>query len=200
MRNDVFKKLALIFCGAIKSSLTSIILMLCLLVVGQSCVIAAESVAYKNWIVDITNNTTEAHIANDSGSSFGLFCSRDSCLFYVHQNFDCKPGEKYSALVNSGAVSGPVSVECAKINGNIFQILVPFNLVLEASKNAEVIGFAFPLSNGAFTVARFSLAGSAEAMKRTLIEAAKAHQPTAPAPSEPPVSPPGSKGLKDIVI
>ena len=200
MQNDVFKKLALFFCGVIKASLTSIILILCLLFVGQSCAIAAESVAYKNWIVDITNNTTEAHTANDSGSSFGLFCSRDSCLFYVHQNFDCKPGEKYSALVNSGAVSGPISVECAKINGTVFQILVPFNLVLEASKNAEVIGFAFPLSNGAFTVARFSLAGSAEAMKRTLIEAAKAHQPAAPAPSEPPISPPGSKGLKDIVI
>ena len=200
MQNDVFKKLALIFCGAVKAPLICLFLTLCFLVVGQSSVIAAESVAYQNWIVDITNNTTEAHTANDSGSSFGLFCSRDSCLFYVHQNFDCKPGEKYSALVNSGAVSGPVSVECAKINGNIFQILVPFNLVLEASKNAEVIGFAFPLSNGTFTVARFSLAGSAEAMKRTLIEAAKAHQPAAPAPSEPPISPPGSKGLKDIVI
>ena len=200
MQNDVFKKLALIFCGAVKAPLTCLFLILCFLIVGQSKVIAAESVAYKNWIVDITNNTTEARTANDSDSSFGLFCSKDSCLFYVHQNFDCTPGEKYSALVNSGAVSGPVFVECTKINGNIFQILEPFNLVLEASKNAEVIGFAFPLSNGAFTVARFSLAGSAEAMKRTLIEAAKAHQPAAPAPSEPPVRPPGSKGLKDIVI
>ena len=200
MKKAVFKNLALSFCRTIKGSLKCLFLTLCFLFLSQSKVIAAESVTYKNWIVDITNNTTEAHTANDSGSSFGLFCNRDSCLFYVHQNFDCKPGEKYSALVNSGAVSGPISVECAKINGNVFQILVPFNLVLEASKNAEVIGFAFPLSNGAYTVARFSLAGSAEAMKRTLIEAAKANKPAAPVPSEPPISQPGSKGLKDIVI
>ncbi|MBT8569231.1 hypothetical protein G6705_04635 [Polynucleobacter paneuropaeus] len=160
----------------------------------------AESVAYQNWIVDITGATTEAHTANDSNSSFGLFCSGDTCLFYVHQNFDCKPGEKYSALVNSGAVSGPISVQCAKINGNVFQILDPFNLVLDASKNAEVIGFAFPLSNGAFTVARFSLAGSADAMKRTLLEASKAKQRANPTPNEPPLNQPGTKGLKDILI
>jgi hypothetical protein len=167
---------------------------------SSSISLAVESVAYQNWVVDISSNNTEAHTINESGSSFGLFCSGDTCLFYLHQNYDCKPGEKYSALINSGSLSGPVTLQCTKINGSTFQIIDPFNLVLDACKNFAIVSFAIPLSDGRFTIARFSLAGSAEAMRFTLIEASKAKLRPQPSPAEPFDNQPGAKGLKDITL
>lgn len=166
--------------------------------------LAGEKVAYQNWIVDMNGVTTEAYTANDSKSSFGVFCAADKCLFYLHQALQCQPNTKYSVLMNSATVSTALSMQCTQIGGNFFQILDPFDAVLNAVKAGETIGFAVALQSGAFGVTRFSLAGATDAIKRALVEASKAAQqpPVSPAaPVQPPApSSPGMRGLKDILI
>jgi len=173
--------------------------------ISSQLVIAGEKVAYQNWIVDMNGATTEAYTANDSKSSFGVFCAADKCLFYLHQALQCQPGAKYSVLMNSASISTALSMQCTQIGGNLFQILDPFDAVLNAVKAGDTIGFAVALQSGAFGVTRFSLAGSTDAIRRALQEAAKAVQrpnqpvPATPAPV-PPANSPGMRGLKDILI
>lgn len=133
----------------------------------------AEKLASQNWVADLNGQTNEAYTANDSKSSFGVFCSGEKCLFYLHQGLNCTPGTKYSVLVNSQTVSTALSMECTQIGGNLFQILDPFEAVLRATQTGEMIGFAVALQSGAFAVNRFSLVGAKPAIERVLLEAAK---------------------------
>lgn len=182
-----------------------VLTVLCLLSFLSLQATAGEKVAYQNWIVDISSATTEAYTANDSKSSFGVFCAADKCLFYLHQALQCQPGAKYSVLMNSATVSTALSIQCTQIGSNLFQILDPFDAVLNAVKAGDTIGFAVALQSGAFSVTRFSLAGSTDAIKRALVEAAKtAQRPVKPNPAlptpVPPANSPGMRGLKDILI
>lgn len=133
----------------------------------------AERLALQSWIVDLNGQTNEAHTANDSKSSFGVFCSGEKCLFYLHQSLKCDPGAKYSVLMNSQAISTALSMECTQIGGNLFQILDPFEEVLRVTQAGEVICFAIALQSGAFAVNPFSLAGAKPAIERAFLEAAK---------------------------
>ena len=143
----------------------------CLLMLSISAY--AEKLASQNWVADLNGQTNEAYTANDSKSSFGVFCSGEKCLFYLHQSLKCDPGTKYSVLMNSQTVSTALSMECTQIGGNLFQILDPFEAVLRATQAGEMIGFAVALQSGAFAVNRFSLVGAKPAIERTLLEAAK---------------------------
>lgn len=90
--------------------------------------------------------------------------------------------------MNSPGVSTALSMECTLINGNVFQILTPFNTVLQATQGGDGIGFAVALQSGAFGVTRFSLAGAKQAIERVLTEAAnskKREQKPIPVPSSP---------------
>lgn len=147
------------------------LLSLCILLASLSA--HAEKLVSQNWILDLNGQINEAHTANDSKSSFGVFCSGEKCLFYLHQALKCEPGTKYSVLMNSQTISTALSMECNQIGGNLFQILDPFEAVLRASQAGEMIGFAVALQSGAFAVNRFSLAGAKPAIERALLEAAK---------------------------
>jgi len=156
----------------------------------------AEKLVSQNWIVDLNGQKNEAYTANDSKSSFGVFCSGEKCLFYLHQALKCDPGAKYSVLMNSQTVSTALSMECTQIGGNLFQILDPFDAVLKATQAGELIGFAVALQSGAFAVTRFSLAGAKPAIERALLEAAKSKfRDQKPPPENTPKS-----TLKDIAI
>ena len=154
---------------------------------------AGEKVAYQNWVVDMNGATTEAYTANDSKSSFGVFCAADKCLFYLHQALKCQPNAKYSVLMNSASVSTALSMQCTQIGGNLFQILDPFDQVLNAVKAGGNIGFAVALQGGAFSVYRFSLNGALPAIQRALDEASKKRLLK---PTQPMVQP----GFKDITL
>lgn len=148
-------------------------------VLGLACLLIlsiaayAEKLASQNWVADLNGQTNEAYTANDSKSSFGVFCSGEKCLFYLHQSLKCDPGTKYSVLMNSQTVSTALSMECTQIGGKLFQILDPFEAVLRATQAGEMIGFAVALQSGAFAVNRFSLVGAKPAIERALLEAAK---------------------------
>lgn len=156
----------------------------------------AQKLVAQNWVLDLNGQTNEAHTANDSKSSFGVFCSGEKCLFYLHQSLKCEPGAKYSVLMNSQAISTALSMECTQIGGNLFQILDPFDAVLKATQTGEMIGFAVALQSGAFAVTRFSLAGAKTAIERTLLEAAKSKFRD----QKPPLENTPKSTLKDIAI
>jgi hypothetical protein len=159
----------------------------------------AQKIAFQNWALDISGQTTEAYTANDSKSSFGVFCAGDQCLFYLHQALNCEPGTKYSVLLNSQTVATALSMECTRIGGNLFQILNPFETVLRAVQAGDTIGFAVALQSGAFAVTRFSLAGAKPAIERALLEAAnsKSRQTKPSGPTPPPSN---NRSPKDIAI
>ena len=137
---------------------------------------AGDKIVYQNWIAELGGKTNEAYTIADPNTSFGSFCSGEQCLFYLHQSFVCSPGAKYSVLMNSPSVSTALTMECTLINGNIFQILSPFETVLKATQAGESIGFAVALQSGAFAVTRFSSVGAKPAIERVLVEAATSKQ------------------------
>ena len=156
-----------------------------------------QKIAFQNWMLDISGQTTEAYTANDSKSSFGVFCAGEQCLFYLHQALNCEPGTKYSVLLNSQTVATALSMECTRIGGKLFQILNPFESVLRAAQAGDTIGFAVALQSGAFAVTRFSLAGAKPAIERALLEAAnsKNRQTKPSTPTPPPSSNPRPKDI-----
>jgi hypothetical protein len=103
-----------------------------------------QKIAFQNWMLDISGQTTEAYTANDSKSSFGVFCAGEQCLFYLHQALNCEPGTKYSVLLNSQTVATALSMECTRIGGKLFQILNPFESVLRAGKQATRLALQWP--------------------------------------------------------
>ena len=158
---------------------------------------STQKIAFQNWVLDISGQTTEAYTANDSNSSFGVFCAGEQCLFYLHQALNCEPGTKYSVLLNSQTVATALSMECTRIGGKLFQILNPFETVLRAAQAGDTIGFAVALQSGAFAVTRFSLAGAKPAIERALLEAAtsKNRQTKPSTPTPPPSSNPRPKDI-----
>ena len=149
---------------------------------------AGEKIAIQNWVAELNGQVNEAYTVNGPQSSFGMFCSGEQCLFYLHQNLRCIPGEKYSVLMNGPPISSALTMECTQINGNLFQILKPFDEVLKGIQNGEAIGFAVALQSGAFAVNRFSLSGANVVIKRVMQEAAQSKQnnvnPLVPAPQK----------------
>ena len=176
----------------IRSLLAQFFLLLTLFLQGQA--FANEKIAYQNWIVEIGPETTEAYTANDSNSSLGLFCGGTTCVFYLNPNLNCQPNTKNAVLMNGSTVSAAIGMQCTLVGQHYFQILDPFDQVLNAVKAGGNIGFAVALQGGAFSVYRFSLNGALPALQRALDEATKKRQkPVQPLPMQTP-------GFKDITL
>ena len=177
----------------IKRFLVSLSFLLAMLLQVQA--FASEKVAYQNWVVEIGPETTEAYTANESNSSLGLFCGGTTCVFYLNPNLNCQPNTKNAVLMNGSAVSAAIGMQCTLVGKHYFQILDPFDQVLNAVKAGGNIGFAVALQGGAFSVYRFSLNGALPALQRALDEAAKKRQvrPSQPLPNQAP-------GFKDITL
>ena len=104
------------------------------LLIGLSVAHANDKIAYQNWAVEIGPETTEAYTANESASTFGLFCGGTTCVFYLKPNLNCVPNTKNSVLMNTGITSAALGMQCTQIGQYYFQILDPFDVVLNALK------------------------------------------------------------------
>ena len=149
--------------------LARVALLSAILLSSQAC---AEKVSYQNWVADLNGKNNEAYTIADPNTSFGVYCASEQCLFYLRQNLNCTAGAKYSVLMNSPSISTALNMECTPINGNVFQILTPFNAGLQATQAGDGVGFAVALQSGAFAVTRFNLQGAKQAIDRVLTEAA----------------------------
>ena len=167
------------------------------LLIGLSVAHANDKIAYQNWAVEIGPETTEAYTANESASTFGLFCGGTTCVFYLKPNLNCAPNTKNSVLMNTGITSAALGMQCTHIGQYYFQILDPFDVVLNALKAGDSIGFAVALQGGAFSVTRFSLQGALPAIQKAIDEAAR--KKMQPAPNQQMV-PQNRPGFKDITL
>ncbi|MBU3605080.1 hypothetical protein [Polynucleobacter sp. AP-Kaivos-20-H2] len=159
---------------------------------------AEDLAAYQDWRVQKTLNSIEAYTAPNANASFGLYCIGDQCVFYLHDALRCQPGSISPVLMSSIGSAASISMQCTQVGGNLFQILQPFTAVLNTLKTSGIVSFAVPLQAGTFGISSYSLAGSAEAIKRALFEAAKSKEPVPQVPPKPPI--PGSKKLQEINI
>ena len=167
------------------------------LLIGLSVAYANDKIAYQNWAVEIGPETTEAYTANESASTFGLFCGGTTCVFYLKPNLNCVPNTKNSVLMNTGITSAALGMQCTQIGQYYFQILDPFDVVLNALKTGDSIGFAVALQGGAFSVTRFSLQGALPAIQKAIDEAAR--RKMQPVPNQQMV-PQNRPGFKDITL
>ena len=167
------------------------------LLIGLSVAHANDKIAYQNWAVEIGPETTEAYTANESASTFGLFCGGTTCVFYLKPNLNCVPNTKNSVLMNTGITSAALGMQCTQIGQYYFQILDPFDVVLNALKTGDSIGFAVALQGGAFSVTHFSLQGALPAIQKAIDEAAR--KKMQPAPNQQMV-PQNRPGFKDITL
>lgn len=158
---------------------------------------ANEKLTYQNWAVELGSDSTEAYTANESASSFGLFCGGTTCVFYLKQNINCVPNTKNAVLMNTGHTSAAIGMQCTLVGKYYFQILDNFDLVFNAVKIGESIGFAVALQGGAFSVARFSLQGAMPAIQKTIDLAAR--KKLQPAPNQN-LIPHSRPGFKDITL
>ncbi|MBU3637940.1 hypothetical protein [Polynucleobacter sp. es-MAR-4] len=177
----------------IKRLLTSLFVLMPMTFHGQA--FANEKLTYQNWVVEVGTETTEAYTVNDSNSSLGLFCGGSTCVFYLNPNLNCQPNTKNAVLMNGSTVSAALGMQCTLVGKHYFQILDPFDQVMNAVKAGGNIGFAVALQGGAFSVYRFSLNGSLPAIQRALEEASRRGQPKSsqPMPNQAP-------GFKDITL
>ena len=179
-------------------AIRKIVLLLCAVLI--SFVAQAQSkVVINDWQIQSTNSSIEAYTVGGPNLSFGLYCAAHQCMFYLHDSLLCRPGSKSPVLMSGINATASINLQCANINGVLFQILEPFNAVLNVIKVGGFVSFAVPIQNGSFGVSRFSLNGAPEAIKQALEEASRSKQQGIP--KEAPAQPiPGTRRPQDISI
>jgi hypothetical protein len=157
----------------------------------------AEPVIFQDWGTGMGKDNTFMFAAtvNDSGETFGEFCyfKTKSCSWYVLLHTACKPGTVTPVLANSDASALPLVVTCngqmpgGELYSDAFGNWKDLETVLTDSIH---IGFAIPLAEDRFTVARFSLNGRTKSTQ--VMEAAFAAQVSRP--------PEGRQGTADQTL
>ena len=164
---------------------------------------ATEKAVIGNWVIQTSAGSIEASTSAGS-TSFGMYCQSDQCMFYLHDSLRCHPGSRSPILMSGLGNAASLNMQCAQINGVLFQILEPFNTVLDEIRRGGIVSFAAPLQNSSFGVSRFSLNGGFEAVRKALQEAGNVKKaipkPVDPTPAQPLQSVPGSRRLQDIMI
>jgi hypothetical protein len=128
----------------------------------------AQKARHEDWVVDLSSGTySEAYTSNDSNSVLGIYCV-DKCMAYVDPNINCDVNSKYNLFVNSSMGAVAMDATCVHLKDRQIRVLDKLDLILEQSKSGDRIGFAFALKDGSFKVVRFSMNGSATAIRRAL--------------------------------
>ena len=128
---------------------------------------ASKPVSYGRWIVIREGEWVEASTDNGSGSEFGLLCSAE-CMIYLDFRIECEDGHDYPAMINSGAGAVSISMRCHHYGDRPIFITEASGDYVDMLEQGKEVGFAFPLQNGQFRVARFSTHGGYEAILAAL--------------------------------
>jgi len=134
---------------------------------------AQEKITVDRWQILSQGLTTETYTSSDAAGTFGMFCTGEKCVFYLHHSITCQPNARYSVLLNSQSVSTAISMKCTLVGKDLFWILSPFDALLKAVQVGDQIGFAVALQSGEFAVSKYSLSGAKKAINDSLVMAAK---------------------------
>lgn len=157
---------------------------------------------FDRWTLESKEIITEAYTTSESNTTFGIFCSANQCMFYLHQPTACLPNQRYPALVRNQLQAQAITMKCTLVGNKLFLILEPFNTLLQATQIGEQISFAVSLQSNEFITARFSLSGARQAVTQALqISSQKAVPKVAPPvqPAPPKIPQPVRPNPKDSV-
>lgn len=163
---------------------------------------ALAQTVFDRWTLESKEIITEAYTTSESNTTFGIFCSANQCMFYLHQPTACLPNQRYPALVRNQLQAQAITMKCTLVGNKLFLILEPFNTLLQATQIGEQISFAFSLQSYEFITARFSLSGARQAVTQALqISSQKAVPKVAPPaqPAPPKIPQPVRPNPKDSV-
>ena len=165
---------------------------------GSGVALAQTSIS--QWTLESKEITTEAYTAGETNTTFGIFCSANQCMFYVHQPSVCLPNQRYPALVRNQIQTHAITMKCTLVGAKLFLILEPFNTVLQVTQIGEQISFAYALQSTDFITMRFSLSGARQTIQEALQISAKKgapKPPVTPPPNPPKLTPPARPNTKD---
>jgi hypothetical protein len=127
----------------------------------------------KAWsVAKFDNGMAVAGTQNESGSVLGLACnSSGQCVVFMTpaSQFQCVNGSKHPIFVNSNSGAALLQTVCARVpqggKKRIVLVFEDFEQVTKLILRDEMAGFCIPMTSGNFRVVRFSLSGSARALK-----------------------------------
>ncbi len=160
------------------------------LLLAAAAVLAFSGVArgqpYGAWVTgEIPGVGHYAATGTEGGNMLGQYCfdeaGRCAYLLGVHQA--CEPGKSYPVFATSDTGSQLFKLYCSgRLGEGRYQYLfASFDEIHLTVLSASWIGFSFPPLGDEFTVVRFSLVGSNEAIARMLAEFAAGLSRSAPA-------------------
>ena len=145
--------------------------------------LSAQRQNFNDWTTGVTTtgNALYAATANDSGNILGQYCypGDGNCYYLLGLRTSCKEGNNYPVLLNSDQGSATVAVRCnGRVQNGLFEyVFTEFSRIDDVVMKAYRVGFAVPLEGDQFTVIRFSLVGSNEAVAKLLEDAAARRAP-----------------------
>lgn len=123
---------------------------------------------FGDWTVGVMAKGEGAYAAtvNDSGGLLGLYCYREQeqCVWLLANDLQCQDESRYPVLVNSDAGAFSTVIVCMKLRDRPRYAFADFDEIDGAVLKADWLGLAFPLESGKFSVSRFSLKGSKDAV------------------------------------
>ncbi len=149
-----------------KRSYATLLVVLSLGLAGHA---SAAALTFGHWLVATSADGSYSYAAtvNGQGEVFGEFCAyrAASCRWLLAVRTRCRFGDVYPILANSRSGANPVAIFCVGALGNsVYGMALMNREKLEQSiAHAARVGFAVPLGNGGFTVARFQLNGRVQA-------------------------------------
>lgn len=143
--------------------------LLTVLLLGLTGRASADSLTFGHWLVATSTDGSYSYAAtvNGQGEVFGEFCTYKSasCRWLLAVRTRCRFGDVYPILANSSRGANPVAIFCVGAVGDrVYGMALMNREKLEQSiAHAAQVGFAVPLGDGGFTVARFQLSGRVQA-------------------------------------
>lgn len=131
----------------------------------------------KDWAWGVGDaGSIYAATTNSAGNFLGQYCypSSGGCYYVIKLNTRCEAGADYPALINAASGAVHASLRCTDKGGMVFK---DFDQIDSIVRTAPRIGVVVPMEDGAFTVSRFSLAGSTNAIDRMRVAAEAKYTP-----------------------
>lgn len=143
--------------------------LLVVLLLGLAGRASAASLTFGHWLVATSADGRNAYAAtvNGQGEVFGEFCNyrSASCRWLLTVRTPCRFGDVYPVLADSRSGANPIAIFCvgALGRGAYGMVLMNGRKLEQSITHAAQVGFAVPLGDGGFTVARFPLGGRVQA-------------------------------------
>lgn len=140
---------------------------------GLTAFAQTKSQKFQKWGVYNFPDAPLAMTFNDSDNGLGPVCSEDSANCYwmiLSSKTSCATGVESPVLINASSGSYSLMVSCTgtvNLGGVTYHryVLSSYEEMQGIAKSSNgLIGFAIPMDSGAFSVLRFDLSGSQNAL------------------------------------